>query len=278
MRISRRQGPAPRAVHEGRHVQRPAERDRSVRSPAGPDLATEEDAGLLRPHQDVGELFDGRRVADALRRRPVVAGLRDARFGTVDLGIEDVASNLQVRWAKSAVIALPEGHRDHVGDALGRVDARGELGDRLEDVDVGQVLQRPHAVLVERALAANEEHRALRPKCIGDAGDRVGGARPGRDDGAAGPAGHAGVAISGMRGHLLVTDIHHLDALVDASIVDVDDVAPAEGEDGVDPFRLQRPGHQVAAGDRLGLRGLLRLVQIHRRLDRVADFRCDLRH
>ena len=141
MRISRRQGPAPRAVHEGRHVQHPTERARGAGPPAGPDLAAEEDAGLLRPHENLGELFDGRRVADALRRRPVVAGLRDARFGTVDLGIEDVASNLQVRWAKSAVIALPEGHRDHVGDALGRVDARGELGDRLEDVDVGQVLQ-----------------------------------------------------------------------------------------------------------------------------------------
>src|SRR5205085_2141026 len=46
MRIAWRQGPAPRAVHEGRHVQCPAERDRGVRPPAGPDLATEEDAGL----------------------------------------------------------------------------------------------------------------------------------------------------------------------------------------------------------------------------------------
>ena len=87
---------------------------------------------------------------------------------------------------------------------------------------------------------------------VGDAGDGVGGARAGGDDGAAGPAGDARVAVGGVGRDLLVADVDDLDALVDAAVVDVDDVAAAEGEDRVDALGLQGLRDQVAAGDRLG--------------------------
>ena len=63
-------------------------------------------------------------------------------------------------------------------------------------------------------------------------------------------AGHAGQArpgVGGVGGGLLVADVDDADALVDAAVVDVDDVAAAEGEDRADALRLEGPGHQVAA-------------------------------
>ena len=108
-------------------------------------------------------------------------------------------------------------------------------------------------MLVESSLAADQEHRALSAQRIRDAGDRVGGARSGSDDRAAGPAGHARVSVRSVGRHLLVADVDDLDALVDATVVDVDDVAAAESEDRVDALCLQGLGHQVATRDRFGL-------------------------
>ena len=188
-----------------------------------------------------------------VRRGAVVAGLGDDRVLERHLGVEDVAADLEERRARRAGHRLAEGHRAHVRHALGVYDARRELGDRRHDVDVRQVLERAHLVLVERSLAADQQHRALGAERVGDAGDRVGRARAGGDDGAAGPAGHARVAVRGVGRHLLVADVDDLDALVDAAVVDVDDVAAAEREDRVDPLGLQGLGDQVAARDRLGV-------------------------
>jgi hypothetical protein len=54
-----------------------------------------------------------------------------------------------------------------------------------------------------------------------------------------------------------VAHVDDADALVDAAVVDVDDVPAAQREDGVDPFVLQRAGHQVPAGDHVGVPALL---------------------
>ena len=138
---------------------------------------------------------------------------------------------------------------DHVGDPFSEDDRGRELGNRLHHVDVRQVLQRSHPMLRERALAADQQHRALGAKRVGDASHRVGRARPRRDHRAAGLAGDAPVAVGGMGGHLLVAHVDDLDALVQASVVDVDDMAAAEGEDGFDALVLERLGDQVAARD-----------------------------
>ncbi len=124
------------------------------------------------------------------------------------------------------------------------------------DVDVRQVLQRAHLVLRQRALAADVQDRALGAERGGDAGHRVRAARArGRDD-AAELARLARIAVGGMRGDLLVAHVDDADALIDAAVVDVDDVAAAQREDRIDTLVLQRLRHQVAAGDHAGVAAL----------------------
>ncbi len=90
---------------------------------------------------------------------------------------------------------------------------------------------------------------------------------PGRGDDDAELAGLARVAVGRVRGDLLVPHVDDADALVDAAVVDVDDVAAAQREDRVDAFVLQRPRGQVAAGDDVGVAALLleRIVGCGRR-------------
>ena len=207
----------------------------------------EQHAGARRFHQDVGEPLDVARVAGAFGRRAIMIGGRDARPGGIDARVEHVARYLQERRSGRAVVALAKRHAHHVGDPFGAGHRRRELGDRLHHVDVRQVLQRAHPMLRERALAADQQHRALGAKRIGDAGHRVGRARTRGDHRASGLAGDPPVAVGGMRRDLLVAHVDNLDALVQAAVVDVDDMAAAQREDGLDALVLERLGNQVAA-------------------------------
>ena len=75
----------------------------------------------------------------------------------------------------------------------------------------------------------------------------VGDSRSGRHDRHSELAGQPGVGLGGVGGRLLVTDVDDLDSLLDATVEDGDDVAPREGEDGVDPLGLEGPGDDLAA-------------------------------
>ena len=173
--------------------------------------------------------------------------MRDHGLGDIDLAVQHVARNLQVRRARRAVERLAHGHRDHVRDALGGGHRRGELGDRGHHVDVRQILQRSHLVLGQRPLAADVQDRALRAERGRDAGHRVGAAGPGGRDDAAELAGLARITVGGVRGDLFVAHVDDADALVDATVVDVDDVAAAKREDRVHAFVLQCLCDQMAA-------------------------------
>ena len=249
MRVAGRESAARRAIHVGRDVEPPAELDRRGARPATPDLGAQQHAGARRFHQDVGEPLDVARIAGALGRRAIVIGGRDARPGEVNARVQHVARYLEKRRSGRAVVALAKRHAHHVGDSFRGRYRRRELGDRLHHVDVRQVLQRAHPMLRERALAADQQHRALRAKRVGDAGDRVGGARPRRDHRASGLAGDAPVAVGGMGRDLLVAHVDDLDPLVQAAVVDVDDMSAAQREDGLDALVLERLGDQVAARD-----------------------------
>ena len=132
----------------------------------------------------------------------------------------------------------------------------GEFGDRLHHVDMRQVLQRAHLVLGERALAADMQHRAFGAEGGGDAGHRIGAARSRRRHHAAELAGLAGIAVGGMGRRLLVADIDDPDALVEAAVIDIDDVAAAQGEDGVDALALEGLGDELSARDDIGIEAL----------------------
>jgi hypothetical protein len=111
-------------------------------------------------------------------------------------------------------------------------------------------------MLSHRSLAPDVQDRALRTEGRGDAGDRIGAAGSGGGDDAAELAGLSRIAIGRVRGHLLVPDVDDADPFIDAAIIDVDDVAAAQGENRVDPLVLERLGDQVAAGDHAGVPAL----------------------
>ncbi len=120
-----------------------------------------------------------------------------------------------------------------------------------------KILQAAHAPLAERALAADVEHRALGAERRGNAGHRIRAAGPGGRHHATESAGLARVAVGGVRRRLLVTHVDDADALVDAAVINVDDVAAAQREDGVHALGLERLGDEMAAGNDVDVAALL---------------------
>ena len=232
MRVAGRQQAAAGAVEVARNVQPAQQLDGLHVAARLPDLLPVQDGRTFGIDQDVGQFLDVARIAHRTGRCAVVPGLRYHGLGDVHFPVEHVSGNFEVCRARCAVERLPDGHRDHVRDPLGGRHGRRELGDGSHDVHVRQVLQRSHLVLGERALAADVQDRTLRAERRRNAGDRVGAAR-----------------ARGMRRHLLVTHVDDAYAFIDATVVDVDDVAAAEREDRVHSLVLQRLGDEVATGD-----------------------------
>ena len=90
-----------------------------------------------------------------------------------------------------------------------------------------QILQRAHHVLSQRTLATDMQDRAFRAEGRRDARHGIGAARPGGGYDAAELARLARMAVGGVRGDLFVAHVDDADALIDATIIDVDDVAAA---------------------------------------------------
>ena len=90
-----------------------------------------------------------------------------------------------------------------------------------------QILQRPHFVLRQGALAADMKNRAFRPECRGDSRDGIGATGSGSGDHAAELARLPRVAVRRMRSHLLVPHVDDANAFIDATVIDVDDVPAA---------------------------------------------------
>ena len=90
-----------------------------------------------------------------------------------------------------------------------------------------QILQRSHLVLRQRALTADVQDGTLGAERGGDAGHGVGEPRTRGRDHTAELAGLARVAVGGVRGDLFVAHVDDADALIDAAVIDVDDVAAA---------------------------------------------------
>src|SRR3546814_12777904 len=89
--------------------------DCGVGGAAGPDLGAQEHAGLLRPHQDVGQLLDVGRVADALGREPIMSGLGTDGLPERHLGVQNVAADLKIGRPGRAEIALARSEEAPVG-------------------------------------------------------------------------------------------------------------------------------------------------------------------
>src|ERR1700679_344341 len=100
------------------------------------------------------------------------------------------------------------------------------------------------------------KNRALRPDRRGNARARIGATGSCRGDHAAELARLPRVAVRRMRSHLLVPHVDDANAFIDATIIDVDDVAAAKREDGVHTFVLQRLCDQMPAGNHVRVAAL----------------------
>lgn len=249
VRIAGRQRAAPGPVHVGRDIERPYELDGVVRRPGRPYLTAQQDRRLLGMHKEIGEFLDGLGVTGRSGRGPVLPGLRHPGLRYRNLGVQHIARDLQEGRPGCPVVALAESHGHHVGSAGGVRHGGGELGDGSHHLDVRQVLERAHPVLTVCALTTYQQHGRLGAEGIRDPRHRVRGPRSGGDDGASRPTGDPCVTVGGMRGDLFMAHVDDFDALVDAAVVDVDDVAAAQGVDALHPLCLQRLGDQVPTGN-----------------------------
>ena len=225
---------------------------------ASAGLSAEQGDGALGVREQVGNLLHDVGVADEVGRSAIFAAhaviLRITNFGGVDFAIHDVVRNFEKTRARRAVEHLAKRDAHHFRHALGSHHERREFADGRHHFGVAQFLQSAHAVLLERGIAADQEHRALGAEGVGHAGDGVGGAGAGGYDRAA-EAGDARVGVGRMRGNLLVADVDDLDPFVDASVIDVDDVAAGNGEDVPDAFLLQHFGDDLATGNHFNCGG-----------------------
>ena len=64
------------------------------------------------------------------------------------------------------------------------------------------------------------------------------------------------IAVGRVRGDLFVAHVNDANTLIDAAVIDIDDVPAAQREDRVDTLVLQRLGDQVAARDHAGVAAL----------------------
>src|SRR5450432_587098 len=214
----------------------------------GPDLLTVKNGRPLCIDENVGQSLNVARIADRTCRGAVLAGLRNDGLGDVDLAVEYVARDFQVHRTRRAVEGLARRHSDHVRHAFRAGNCRSELGDGGHQLDVRQILQRAHLVLGRRTLTTDVQNRALRTEGGGDARDRIGAAGTGGCDHAAELARLARITVRRVRGHLFMANVDDANALIDAAVVDVDDVAAAQGEYRVHTLIFQCLGNQVPAG------------------------------
>ena len=146
-----------------------------------------------------------------------------------------------------------------VGHAQG---ARG-AGHRAQDVDVRDVLERPHVDLRPRRAAADHQHRRPCQRRVRDRRHHVGDARAGRHHRHAQAARQLGVGVRHVDRRPLVPHVDDADAEPGAVVPDRLDVAALEAEDAVDPPRLEELRDPGRAGLRVG-------VEVHRLAHRSA--------
>ena len=123
------------------------------------------------------------------------------------------------------------------------------FGARPGDADGIAFLERVVADQMRRHLAGDDDERNGVAQRVGQAGDRIGGARPGRDQHGADLAGRAGIALGGMHGALFVAhqDVLHL-VLLEQRVIDRQHGAAGIAENVRDALIGKRRYHHFCAG------------------------------
>ena len=173
----------------------------------------------------LGRLLDERGVP--LRAPLRAIGRRQLQLLFLHPPEQDVRRDLKEDGAVAAGERRAERLCQVVRDAVRERDGRRPLGDRPHHLGVRQLLKRAHLVLGHAAPAADMQNGTLGTERGGNAGDGIGATGASRRYDATEPAGLARVAVGGVGSHLLVADVDDADALIEATIIDIDDVSAA---------------------------------------------------
>ena len=173
-----RQRSTRRAVHVDRHVEMPREPVDGVMRAARASLCSEQSHRALGVRQQIGHLLHDIGVADEVRRSAIRAAhakiLGITHLRCVRLAIHDVVRDFEEARPGRAVVHLAKGNPHHFRNAICGHHQRREFADGRHHFGVTQLLQAAHAVLFERRIAADQQHRAFGAERVRHARYRVG--------------------------------------------------------------------------------------------------------
>ena len=216
------------SVHVDRHAERAHEVRIGLATARPEELAADEADGALGPAQEL----EGARHEPGVRPDPGFGPrlLGRDHLPLLDLLEEEVERHLEEDRTGDVRRRDAKGGGNVLAEPAGVRHRHGPLGDRPHHVDVRHLLEAAHVLEEATRLPADHDDRDVGAPRGGDAGDGVGSARAGGDERHARLAGDPRPAVGGVRRRLLVTDVDHADALVEAAVVDRHDVPAAERE------------------------------------------------
>ena len=183
---------------------------------------------------DLLGVAQGPRVEDGpAAHRPV-----DLLLG--DLGVEDVAGEIEIGGAGLAAHGVLEGCVHLLGDALEIVDAVGPLDAAAHDRDLVDLLEHLPAELEDRARAADGDHRAAVDQRVGETGGEIDHAGAARRHAHARALQQPAVGLAHQGGGLLVAHVDRADAFLDAGGLGQQHRSAHDEEQVIGAFLLQR--------------------------------------
>ena len=241
-----RERSTPRAVHENGNARALGEGGERRRRAVPVDAAAGDDQRALGLADEPGQFGQrGRRQSGG---RAMNVARRNRRQAVLDLREQEIDGDLDEDRPRPAGERSANRGRQRLGDLARLRDGPRALRDRPQQRHLLHLLEGAEAAQAERSGAPDEEHGTPRRIRVGDAGHRIGHARPRRDDRDAEIAGETRPGIRGMRSRLLVAQIDDADPLAEAAVVDRQDVAATQREHVAHARLREDTRDEIAAG------------------------------
>ena len=245
IRMIRGNAPAPHRVQKHRRVYHLNKLAQLIRGVVPPYIRTRQHHRPLRVSQNVHYLLNILRIAIRPRVSAVARGIAHSLF--VRTAPHDVYRYLQIHRPRHPRSRMPKRDRHILRYALHPLDLLRELSHRLQESRAIEILQPAPQMVADARVAADHHHRAWRLECVGDARNRVGNARPRRNDSHARLARNLRPALRRVRRNLLVPEINHLDPLIHAALIEIVDMPAIQREHILHALPLQRLSEQSPA-------------------------------
>ena len=208
---------------------------------ARPDhAAARDDHGLAGSRHGQHQRIDLLGVAQGPRVEDRPAAQRPVHLLLGDLGVEDVAGEIEIGRPGLAAHGVLDGVVHLLGNALQVVDPVGPLHAAPHDGDLVDLLEHLPAELMDRARPADRHHRGAVDQRVGKAGGEVDDAGAARRHAHAGLLGKAAVGVPHHRRGLLVAHVDGADALLDAGGFGQQHRPAHQEQQVLDAFLLQR--------------------------------------